>query len=194
MMNKQEARALLRARRPDADLRAAESNRLCRYVAAWSVFRQAETVASFLPLPWEADISPINDLILRQKTLLLPKVNRHQLNFCRVTHLDACRPVPPFGIPEPPEDAPLYAPDRIDLLLVPLEGLDASGHRLGKGGGYYDRYLTAFTGVACGIALSYQWMAQIPTDPWDQPLSYAVSPDGCYDFQNGGLQIGKSKA
>lgn len=66
-----------------------------------------------------------------------------------------------YGIPEPPESAPILLPDAIDLLLTPLEGIAPDGTRLGKGGGYYDGLLPLKNGIALGCALPWQWVDDI---------------------------------
>lgn len=79
-----------------------------------------------------------------------------------------------YGIPEPPESAPLLSPDAIDLLLTPLEGVAPDGTRLGKGGGYYDGLLPLKNGIALGCALPWQWVDDIPRESWDIPLDACV--------------------
>jgi 5-formyltetrahydrofolate cyclo-ligase len=88
-----------------------------------------------------------------------------------------------YGIPEPdvPVDA-LLAPERMALVLVPLVGFDASGNRLGMGGGWYDRAF-AFRNDAraaaprpirppwlVGVGFAAQQVAAIDAEPWDVAL------------------------
>lgn len=71
-----------------------------------------------------------------------------------------------------------------DLLLVPLEAIDSTGMRLGKGGGFYDRMLEAVSPVSLGMVMSWQWVQQVPADPWDRPLNGAAGKDGITWFAN----------
>lgn len=76
-----------------------------------------------------------------------------------------------FGIPAPDAAAPEIRPD---VILVPLLAFDARGHRLGYGGGYYDRTLAGWRagggGLAIGLAFAAQQVDELPTEPTDQPL------------------------
>ena len=84
-----------------------------------------------------------------------------------------------FGIPEPLESWPRAVPD---ILLVPLLAFDAKGHRLGYGGGYYDRTLAALAVPAIGIAYAGQEVASLPQGPHDRTLDGIVTEKGLRRF------------
>ena len=72
-----------------------------------------------------------------------------------------------FGILEPSPHCPVIPKEQIDFALVPCLACDANGHRLGHGGGYYDRYLAGtgwYWAVACPEAFL---LPNIPTGPHD---------------------------
>jgi len=82
----------------------------------------------------------------------------------------------PFGVREPPPEAPVITPD---ILLVPLLGFDRKGHRLGYGQGHYDRTLAALRARRPTLAVGLSWACQevdhIPTDAFDQKLDWVVT-------------------
>lgn len=81
-----------------------------------------------------------------------------------------------LGTLHPLNTAPLMRPD---IVLVPLLAFDAGGHRLGWGGGYYDRTLEILrkTGkvTAIGVAYSAQEVDALPTDDYDQPVDWVIT-------------------
>ena len=85
-----------------------------------------------------------------------------------------------FGIPEPLESWPRAIPD---ILLVPLLAFDAAGHRLGFGGGFYDRTLTALQVPAIGIAYAGQEAASLPQEAHDRTLDKIVTEQGVRRFR-----------
>lgn len=125
-MNTEKAamRKAIRARYPGKNQRDAESARLCAVIAQSDLFRRANVVAGYVPMAREADIMPLLRLTLDLgKTLLLPRVEgARQMTMRQICDLSALIPGT-YGIPEPPESAPLLSPDAIDLLLTPLEGV-----------------------------------------------------------------------
>lgn len=88
-----------------------------------------------------------------------------------------------YGIPEPQVDpADLLPPDAIDLVLVPLLGFDRRGHRLGTGGGYYDRSFAFLKNVArpaqpvlVGIGYSFQEVPALSDEAWDIRMDFVAT-------------------
>ncbi len=86
-----------------------------------------------------------------------------------------------YRILEPTSGVKIFT-QALDLVLVPLVGFDRQGHRIGMGGGYYDRAfeftrnpLTANSPVLVGVAHHVQEVLSISPEPWDVPLSTVVS-------------------
>jgi 5-formyltetrahydrofolate cyclo-ligase len=84
-----------------------------------------------------------------------------------------------WGIAEPLADKPEVEPD---VVLVPLLAFDERGHRLGYGGGFYDRTLAKLRAkkpiVAIGIAYDEQKVDAVPVESYDQRLDWVLTPSG----------------
>jgi 5-formyltetrahydrofolate cyclo-ligase len=89
-------------------------------------------------------------------------------------------------IPSPTEAAPALTPD---LVIAPLIAFDASGYRLGQGGGYYDRTLAALRAAGrlfvIGLAYAGQQVERIPHDAHDQPLDAILTESGYHPIRKG---------
>ncbi len=69
-----------------------------------------------------------------------------------------------------------------DIVIVPLVAFTADGHRLGQGGGHYDRWLAAHPDVtAIGLAWDCQLAEELPVEPHDRPLAAIVTPTRIYN-------------
>jgi 5-formyltetrahydrofolate cyclo-ligase len=88
-----------------------------------------------------------------------------------------------FGIPEPEAHwGKTIAAQHLDIMLVPLVAFDRQGHRLGMGGGYYDRSM-GFRGqrkhwrkpLLVGVAHSQQEHSALPQQPWDAALDVIIT-------------------
>ena len=138
-------------------------------------------VAAYWPMASEIDVRPLmTALAAAECTLCLPVVAApdRALVFRRWRPGDTLVPAG-FGTSEPKATAEKIEPD---ILLVPLLAFDRRGHRLGYGGGFYDRTLAAARGarriLAIGVAYAAQEMAEVPTDSDDQPLDMIVTDKG----------------
>lgn len=86
-------------------------------------------------------------------------------------------------------DGPVLRAERLDVLFVPLLGVDAEGYRMGQGGGFYDTTLQfrrrhALYGkpTLVGVAFDCQRVGQVPREPWDIKLDYLVTESGLIRF------------
>jgi 5-formyltetrahydrofolate cyclo-ligase len=88
-----------------------------------------------------------------------------------------------WGIAEPLDDKPEVEPD---VVLVPLLAFDAKGHRLGYGGGFYDRTLARLRAkkpvIAVGVAYDELRVDAVPVESYDQPLDWVLTPSGPMKF------------
>ena len=69
-------------------------------------------------------------------------------------------------------------------MVVPGVAFDRTGNRLGRGGGYYDRFLSGFQGVTAAVAFSFQLLDQIPIEKHDIPVDLVVTPQNILKVRN----------
>lgn len=134
--------------------------------------RSARTVASFSSFGSEVDLWPLNRTVLRRGLrLALPRVDREAraLVFHEVADLATDLVAGPFGIRQPHRDRPVVTPAAIDVLIAPGVAFDATGRRLGYGGGFYDAYLPQLRPDAIVIAIAFacQVIDEVPAGPRD---------------------------
>ncbi len=91
-----------------------------------------------------------------------------------------------WGIRQPPPEAAEVEPD---ILLVPLLAFDRSGHRVGYGGGYYDRTIAQLHArkavVTVGLAFAAQEVLNVPTTPRDALLDLVLTEREVIDLRGG---------
>jgi 5-formyltetrahydrofolate cyclo-ligase len=158
---------------------ADKSHKACALLFEQSEFKKAETVMVFLSLPGEMDTSPI---VLRcwqeRKRVLAPKVswNQRRMLPVEIRSLTEDLMVTGMGIREPISGIP-FPISLLDMVIVPGMGFDGKGNRLGRGRGFYDRFLAhpEFKGIACGLAFEQQVLDDIPTGPLDRGIDMLVT-------------------
>lgn len=166
---KQELRAAIRQRKQamtPEDI-AARSDVLCRRVLASDAYKNAKTVYGYLPFNQEVRTLPLLQQALADgKQVALPKCCGRQMRFVLISDLHRIRPSA-FGAPEPMEDSPVAA-DPAALVLVPGLAFDAAGHRMGYGGGFYDRFLAGEPGhPTIALCFDFQMLPHLKTEPHD---------------------------
>ena len=149
---------------------------------------EAQTILAYYALPDEVDTHALLDaLVAEGKTVLLPKVlDEETMEFRRYTGRDSLQEGA-YHIMEPitggrffcyddltKEPSPCYDLSRIDIALIPGLAFDAQGHRLGRGKGYYDRFLSAFKGQTIGVCFDFQKVAEVPVDAHDVSVDRVV--------------------
>lgn len=104
-------------------------------------WKKAKTVFVFVSLKREADTMPLLiDLLQGGKTLCVPKITGDGTMDAVIINSLSDLQNGKFGIPEPAESCPSIEKSEIDLAIIPCVAADECGNRLGKGGGFYDRF------------------------------------------------------
>lgn len=81
-----------------------------------------------------------------------------------------------YGILEPGAGCPRVEPEEIDLIFVPGTAFDVRGHRIGQGGGYYDRYLNRTRAVRVGVCHDFALLSAVPSEAHDARMDIVVTP------------------
>jgi 5-formyltetrahydrofolate cyclo-ligase len=151
------------------------SQEMCVQIANWPVFQHARAILTYMPIKGEADLRPLL-ANYPQKCWILPRIlpdAGHSMYFHPYDPRQLVRH--PFGMEEPAASLPVIPPDDIDLALVPGLAYDRRGWRLGYGGGYYDRFLTGFSGVSLGVTFDALLLDKLPCGEYDVPVKWIVT-------------------
>lgn len=151
-----------------------KSRLLGEKLAASELYRQAKTVYGYLPYNQEVRTVPMLERALRDgKRVAVPKVFGEEMKFLYL--VDFSRVERGYaGIPEPLGDEPV-AEDPTALVLMPGLAFDPAGHRIGYGGGFYDRFL-AMEPLHPTLALCYdfQMFPALETEEFDIPVDVVL--------------------
>ncbi len=172
--------------------RAEASLVMCELAAQLSAFRSGSCLGLFAPLASEPDIHPlIEEAWAEKKQVLLPRMWKEgdapHLEWYAVTQWSEITEPGPFGLREPdPKLCARIDPARLDCVFVPGLAFDETGLRLGRGGGFYDRFLAdASPSMArFGLMFAGQRAKQLPREPHDQALPAIITEDGVVSFAN----------
>ncbi len=177
-------RALLR--QVPAEVRQTASAAVAERLLQQPFWASARAVMLYMPLPDELDVRTCLAEALRSgKVVALPRFRAESGTYgaAVVTDPEGLR-AGPYGIPEPPADAPWHPLNQLDLVLVPGLAFDASGTRLGRGKGFYDRLLAETHGAKCGVALEAQLLPVLPRDENDIAMDYLITPFRCLQLSS----------
>lgn len=171
-MNKQELRREIRERKrrmTPAEIEE-KSRELARMLFETEEYRQAGTIYGYLPYNQEVRTVPILEQALRDgKRVAVPKCYGDEMRFLYMTDLSLVEKGY-AGIPEPVADEPV-ADDPTALVLMPGLAFDREGHRIGYGGGFYDKFLAAEpTHPTVALCYDFQITTNLETQPHDIPV------------------------
>ncbi len=164
---------------------AAKSKKACQNLIATEAFQNASTVMLFLSMLHEIDTS---EAILHAwqlgKVVAVPKISWEQRHMIPVgVHsLETGFSTEKGGLRNPTDGIPIPFGE-IDLVVTPGLGFDRWGHRLGRGGAFYDRFFgnAKLTASRCGFAFAEQVTDSIPVTDDDEPVHFLVTDEGFID-------------
>jgi len=116
--------------------------------------------------------------VLGERTVCYPRVDGDDLVFIWVPDREALLESERWNLLEPPHlDERVMPVENIDLLFVPGVAFTADGHRMGRGRGYYDRFLARpdFRATTCGVCFAEQIVPHLPMEDHDLPVNRVFS-------------------
>lgn len=183
---RQQRRSITRAEADDC------AEQLAHRTARHALVLKSQRVASYLASDGEIDPYPLMQSLWKSgKTVYLPVLvpfSRHNLWFAEFNPTDTLV-FNRFGIPEPARRR-LIKSSTLDLVLTPLVAFDSNGHRIGMGGGYYDRSFAFLRRRQhwrkprlLGLAYELQKQTSIQPNDWDIPLDAIATEARIYQTQ-----------
>lgn len=175
---REEMRAKLSAH-PENE-RLERSRKIEEKLFALPVFRRARTVALFASMAGEVHTHPMIDRALKEgKRVALPRVDAasRELKFFEVKDLKKDTAPGTLGILEPKDGLAAVEPAAFDCVVVPGLAFDASGGRLGRGAGYYDKFLWRLSPSTAKIAVgfSFQMVKSVPCEAHDEKMNLVLT-------------------
>lgn len=138
----------------------------------------ADTILMYHSLPDEVNThSALDQLLAMGKKVLLPKVvNDTEMTIHEYTGSDSLQPSEPYGILEPTTQKSSIFNCQLSIVIVPGMAFDRQGHRLGRGKGYYDRFLSRVPNIyKIGVCFPFQLVDSVPFEDTDILMDEVVA-------------------
>ncbi len=175
-MNKQELRKAIREKKRAMSAEEIEkkSQMLTEKFLLSDDYRAAKTVYGYLPYNQEVRTVPLLEQAIRDgKKVAVPKCYGDEMRFIYMTDLSAVEKGY-AGIPEPSADEPV-ADDETALVLMPGMAFDPAGHRIGYGGGFYDKFLAKEPNhPTLALCYDFQVLPHLETEEFDIPVDTVI--------------------
>lgn len=173
-------------------LSPAEQTRLAQIITqrllCTPYFQQAQCIALYWSVRSEVMTSILLDHLTQHKIVTLPRIKGPQLEFAQIEAGVSLVPNK-YDILEPGPQAKIIPANKLDLVIVPLVAFDHQGHRLGTGGGFYDRTFKEYrtrsllkqeNPLLVGLAYDFQKMNQLPRTEFDVKLDFIITEKRIY--------------
>ena len=137
-------------------------------------FQCADIMLMYWSLPNEVATHNFIEKWSASKTILLPCVQDSELILKHYTE-KSCLITGKYAVCEPAtEQFSDYS--KIDLCIIPGLAFDKHGNRLGKGKGFYDKFLPNINAVKIGVCFDIQLLDNVPCDDWDKKMDLVITP------------------
>jgi len=161
--------------------RMAKSLKIEQALKRSALYRRAKVVLCYVAHRGEVETRPILDQVLADgKRLVVPVTVPAHRQLIAAEIQDPRRDLTPgpYGIPHPKRIVGCHVPHKkLDLVIVPGVAFDKKGRRLGRGGGYFDRFLEKVPKKTprVGLAFKFQVVTALPWESHDQPVNKVIT-------------------
>ena len=149
------------------------SDMICARLIQTLLFKEARCIALYCATRNEVRTSKLIEKYHTKKRIVLPVIAGENMHFHPYTGKDNLKKGA-FGILEPVSEE-IIPPESIDLFIVPGMAFDAGCNRLGRGKGYYDRYLSGIDRPIIGLCFGYQLLESIPHETHDKKMTFILT-------------------
>ncbi len=159
------------------------SESLTRNLISSTIWKESKEI--FLYISFKSEVET-DQIILEGKksgkSIFAPRINNKNMKFYRIDNINSEDLIKnSYGILEPPSGLKEAFPIKSSLMLIPGVAFNLKGERLGRGGGFYDRYLKEFPDIIkTGTTFEIQICDNLPTDDWDQNMDYLLTDKKLY--------------
>lgn len=181
-MTKDEIRKYIRLRKSTLNENDKINNslKIFQYLEQLPSFINSRNILAYYSLPDEVNTKSFIDNWCENKIIFLPKIVDDKIQIVKYQNIETLKRGK-YNILEPDDDL-YYSLNDIEIALIPAMALDYRGNRVGRGKGYYDKFLTDSKIIKIGIIYGFQLIDNFITDKYDVPLDYAITEDGILKF------------
>lgn len=165
--------------------RSAKSEQIIQTLEQLPEFQQAKNIMLYIAIHGEVDLEALFDKYKEEKNFILPRVERENsaLHLFHVKSLDDLTKGS-FSISEPKEGLEQIEPEQLNLVIVPGVAYATDGHRIGYGGGFYDRLLKKLTCPKIGVAYEFQIIENVHGEEHDESVDLIVTETNTLRISN----------
>jgi 5-formyltetrahydrofolate cyclo-ligase len=147
-------------------------------------FQQAKSVLMYIAIHGEVDLTQLFEKYKEEKKFVLPRVNRqnNEMDLYHITSLEDLEKGT-FSIPEPKTELEKIPMEQLGLAIIPGVAFALNGHRIGYGGGFYDRLLKKLSCAKIGVAYEFQIVENIQGEEHDSTVDTIITESQTHKVQ-----------
>ncbi len=150
------------------------SSLICAKIENLEIWNSANKIALYSALPDEPSLQLLLDKYSSSKELYLPKILDDSLNMQFFRYYNQDLGIGKYGIKEPPSSSEMINGKDLDLIIVPAVAFTKEGNRLGRGKGFYDKYLQDLDVFCLGVTFPFRILPSLPKEPWDRCMNLVL--------------------
>jgi len=160
------------------------SRLICQQIVSGELLKLSNDFILYYPFQNEVDLLPLAEVLINAgKDIYFPRYDKvkKRYDLAKIESLSTDFVKGKFGIMEPIATAKSFEKDSLKATwFIPGVAFDQNGNRLGRGGGYYDRFLNKTDGMFVGVAHQVQLVDSVPSEEHDMKMDWLVTEKKTY--------------
>lgn len=158
--------------------KAPKDDAIIQHIENLPEFQKATNILMYVSIHGEVDLTKLFEKYKEEKKFILPRVNREDSTLL-LYHIKSFKDLVKgtFNVSEPKENLEQIPPEKIEFAIIPGVAFALDGHRVGYGGGFYDRLLKKTSCPTIGIAYEFQIVENVPDEDHDEKVDIVITED-----------------